>query len=143
MLLAAVAVVGLALVVFAGGTLLSLTDSAAGPLALLVIGVAIFLIAVVSLILGLGERSAWAIHAVAPVCYALLAFGLIRSGIALTRGEILFPLEAIGAALVLTRPHGRELLPAASADDRRRVWLVVAAVVVTSVEPLLTPLLDR
>jgi uncharacterized membrane protein len=131
------------LVAFAGGTLLSLTASTAGPLALLVIGVAIFLIAVVSLILGLGERRAWAIHAVAPVCYALLAFGLIRSGIALTRGEILFPLEAIGAALVLTRPHGQELLPPASDDDRRRVWLVVASVVVMSIAPLLMPLFAR
>ena len=36
------------------------------------------LIALLSLVRGLGDGTPWALHAVAPVCYVLIAFGLVR-----------------------------------------------------------------
>ena len=136
-LLAIVTGIGLVLTV-AGGSLLSDRLAAAWPIiALLALNIGATLVSLVALIRGLGLGSAWAIHAVAPVCGVLIAFGLIRALLALTRNEVLFPLEAIGALLVLSRPHGSELLPPASDEDRRRVALVSGLLVVTFFAPLI------
>jgi hypothetical protein len=136
-LLAIVTGIGLVLIV-AGGTLLTDRLVAAWPLVAIVgLNVAATLIVLLALIRGLGLGTAWALHAVAPVCYVLIAFGLIRALLALARGELLFPLEATGALLVLSRPHGPELLPPASDDDRRRVTLVAGLLVVTFFAPLI------
>jgi hypothetical protein len=136
-LLAIVTGIGLVLVV-AGGTLVTDRLAAAWPLVALVgLNVGATLVVLLTLIRGLGLGTAWALHAVAPVCYVLIAFGLVRALLAFTRGEVLFPLEAIGALLVLSRPHGLELLPPASDDDRRRVTLVAGVLVVTFFAPLI------
>ena len=89
--------------------------------------VVVTLVILLSLIGGLGRGEAWAIHAVQPVCIVLIVAGLVRVALALSRNEILIPLETIGALLVLTRPHGPELLPATTADDRQRVMLATIA----------------
>jgi hypothetical protein len=136
-LLAIVTGLGLVLIV-AGGTLLPDRILAAWPLvAITGINVAATLVVLLALIRGLGLGAAWALHAVAPVCYVLIAFGLIRALLAFAGGELLFPLEAIGGLLVLSRPHGPELLPPASDDDRRRVTLVTGLLVFTFFAPLI------
>lgn len=136
-LLAIVTGIGLVLLA-AGGSLLTDRLAAAWPVvALTALNVGATLVTLLALIRGLGLGSPWSLHAVAPVCYVLIAFGLIRALLALTRGEVLFPLEAIGALLVLSRPHGQDLLPAASDDDRRRVTLVTGVLVVTFFAPLI------
>jgi hypothetical protein len=136
-LLAIVTGIGLVLVV-AGGTLVTDRLAAAWPIvALLGLNVGATLIVLLALIRGLGLGTAWAVHAVAPVCYVLIAFGLLRALLAVTGGGLLFPLEAIGALLVLSRPHGVELLPAASDMDRRRVTVVTGVLVVTYFAPLI------
>jgi hypothetical protein len=96
-----------------------------------------------ALVVGLGDRREWAIHAVASVCYVLILVGVLRVALALTRSEILVPLETIGALLVLTRPHPRAALPVATDDDQRRVWVIVIVLVATYVLPYLTPLVIR
>lgn len=136
-LLAIVTGIGLVLVV-AGGTLAADRLAAAWPLvALIGLNVGATLIVLLALIRGLGLGAAWSVHAVAPVCYVLIAFGLLRALLALTTGDLLFPLEAIGALLVLSRPHGFDLLPAADDDDRRRVTVVTGVLVVTFFLPLI------
>jgi hypothetical protein len=77
------------------------------------------------------------------VCYVLILVGVLRVALALTRSEILVPLETIGALLVLTRPHPRAALPVATDDDQRRVWVIVIVLVATYVLPYLTPLVIR
>jgi hypothetical protein len=136
-LLAIVTGIGLVLVV-AGGTVVTDRLAAAWPLvALIALNVGATLIVLLALIRGLSLGTAWALHAVAPVCYVLIAFGLIRALLALTRSEVLFPLEAMGALLVLSRPHGIDLLPPAGDADRRRVTLVTGVLVVTFFAPLI------
>ena len=136
-LLAIVTGIGLLLTV-AGGALLTDRLAAAWPLvAITGINIAATLVVLLALIQGLGLGRAWALHAVAPVCYVLIAFGLIRALLAFAGGQLQFPLEAIGALLVLSRPHGPELLPPASDDDRRRVTIVAGLLVVTFFAPLI------
>jgi hypothetical protein len=136
-LLAIVTGIGLLLLV-AGGTLVTDRLAAAWPLvAITGINVAATLVVLLALIRGLSLGTAWALHAAAPVCYVLIAFGLIRALLAFAGGELLFPLEAIGALLVLSRPHGPELLPPASDDDRRRVALVAGLLAVTFFAPII------
>jgi hypothetical protein len=149
--LAAVTVIGLVLLVVGSGLV---AGSGLAPEAELVAGatpafVVLGLTGLASLgifgalVVGLGNWRAWAIHAVAPVCYFLIAVGVLRVAIALTRGEILVPLETIGALLVLTRPHPRAALPRASDDDQPLVRLTVIALIATYVLPYLTPLVVR
>jgi hypothetical protein len=143
-IMAIVTVIGLVLAVVGAGMAREIVPTV-GPLDffLLAFGSVLGLVVLLLLLRGIATRDAWALHAIAPVCYLLLVLGLIRVIVALTQSQILFPLEAIGAALVLTRPHGSALLPAATDDDRRRVWLVVAAFVVTYALPIVSTLLSR
>jgi hypothetical protein len=147
--LAAVTVIGLVLLVtgsglVAGSRLAADAVADAAP-AFVVLGLTglVSLGIFGALVVGLGDRRAWAIHAVAPVCYVLILVGVLRVALALTRSEILVPLETIGALLVLTRPHPRAALPVATDDDQRRVWVIVIVLVATYVLPYLTPLVIR
>jgi hypothetical protein len=115
--------------------------AAVWPLVLiLVVNLAATLIVLASLFRGLGRWSAWALHAVVPVCGVLIAIGIARAVIALTQGQITPPLEALAAVLVLTRPHGPDILPPATADDRRRATLATGALFASYFVPLVLPL---
>ena len=52
----------------------------------------------------------------------------------------LLPLESVGGLLVLTRSHPADLLPPATADDRRRVTIAAAAMFASYFVPLVLPL---
>lgn len=106
----------------------------------LVLNIGATLVVLLRLIQGLRDGAPWALHAVAPVCYVLVAFGLVRLMLTLAGGGLLIPLEALAALLVLSRPHGPDLLPIASHGDRRRVQLVTAVLVLTYFVPLLIEL---
>jgi hypothetical protein len=139
-LLAIVAGVGLVLLLVGGG-IDPRRLAASWPLgAVLGLNVGATVVVLLIMIQGLRDGAPWALHAVAPVCYVLIAFGLIRLLLALTGGGFLVPLETIAALLVLSRPHGPELLPAASDDDRRRVRLATAVMALTYFVPLLIQL---
>jgi hypothetical protein len=99
----------------------------------------VLLIAILlAVILGLRRRDAWAVHAIAPICYVIIAAAAIRAGVALSQGNITIPLEGIGALMVLSRNHRSELLPAITEPGRRRVWLAVAGIVVAQLLPVVT-----
>lgn len=61
----------------------------------------------------------------------------------LAGGGLLIPLEALAALPVLSRPHGPELLPIASDDDRRRVRLITAVLFLAYFIPLLIEVAGR
>lgn len=149
LLLAAVTVIGLVLLAAAGslatwvGVEPDQLAAALPSLLVAIVGVVLNLGAIVSMIRGLGARRPWAIHAVAPVCTLLIVFGVGRSLIALTQNQFLIPLEAIAALLVLTRPHGPDIMPAQTADDARRVTLVTVAIAVATVLPAILTQLSR
>ena len=107
---------------------------------ILAVNLAATLIVLASLFRGLGRWSAWALHAVVPVCGVLIAIGIARAVIALAQGQITPPLEALAAVLVLTRPHGPDILPPATADDRRRATLATGALFASYFVPLVLPL---
>jgi hypothetical protein len=81
----------------------------------------------------LGRRAPWAIHAIRPLCYVIIAAGVFRVIVALTHGTVTIPLEVIGALLVLSREHGSSSLPAVDEPDRWRVSLAVGALIVANV----------
>lgn len=115
--------------------------AAAWPLILIIaLNVAATLIALVSLIRGLSSWSPWALHAVVPVCAVLIAIGIARLLIALTQVQLTIPLEALGALLVLTRPHGPDIMPGATLSDRRRVTVVTGVIFASYFVPLVLPL---
>jgi hypothetical protein len=139
--LASLAALGVVLVVFGTGIDRDRVAASLPLVALLTTNVVATLVVFLSLIRGLSGPAAWAVHAVQPVCIVLIVFGLLRTLIALTRNEVLVPLETMAALLVLSRPHGPDLLPDATAVDRRRVTLVTAVLGVTYFVPLVTPLI--
>jgi lysylphosphatidylglycerol synthetase-like protein (DUF2156 family) len=107
---------------------------------ILTANVAATLLVLLGLIRGLTKESAWALHAVLPVCVVLIVIGAARTVIALTQNQILLPLEAIGGLLVLSRPHGPDLLPPASSDDRRRATIAAGVMFASYFVPLVLPL---
>jgi hypothetical protein len=140
-LLIAVVAVGLALVPSSGARLDPDQLAAIWPrLAIIGANLGASLLALGSLFVGLGRRSPWALHAVLPVCVALIAIGVARALIALTQGNVTLPLEAIAAVLVLTRPHAPDIMPPATSDDRRRVTVVTAVVFASTFVPIVLPL---
>ena len=70
----------------------------------------------------------------------LIAIGVARSLIALTQNQSLTPLEAIGALLVLTRPHGPDIMPLATNEGRRRTTIASGALFASYFVPLVLPL---
>lgn len=140
-ILAALAAIGLVLVPTSNGGLDPGRVSAAWPLVvILTVNVAATLIVLLSLIIGLSRGSAWAIHAVLPVCAVLIVIGGMRVLIALTQSQILLPLESIGGLLVLSRPHGSDIMPPATTTDRRRVIVAAAVMFASYFVPLVVPL---
>lgn len=139
-ILAILAAIGLVLVPVTTGGIHAERVAAVWPLLLiLTANVAATLIVMVTLIRGLTRWSAWAIHAIQPVCIVLIVIGGIRALIAITQGQILLPLETVGGVLVLTRPHPADLLPPATPDDRRRVAIAAAAMFASYFVPLVLP----
>ena len=139
-ILALVAAVGIALVPIGVG-LDTTRLAAAWPLVVIIgLNLAATLIVLISLIRGLSRWSPWALHAVVPVCAVLIAIGIARLLIALTQGELPLPLEAIGALLVLTRPHGPDIMPGATTSDRRRVIIAAGVIFASYFVPLVLPL---
>jgi hypothetical protein len=139
-LLALVAAVGIVLVPVGVGVDLA-RFAAAWPLILIVaVNVAATLIAFIALIRGLSGWSPWALHAVVPVCAVLISIGMARLLIALTQAQLMIPLEALGALLVLTRPHGPDIMPGATLSDRRRVTVVSGVIFASYFVPLVLPL---
>lgn len=115
-----------------------------GPLRvvdLAAIGVLIGVVVDVVMVFALAERRSWAHRATVAVCLVLLVTGLLRSVLRLASGTIEIPLDAIGAALVLA------VRPAVFAPelpgDGRRIGLVVAAALVSTIWPLLGPVAGR
>jgi len=105
----------------------------------LVLDIAVLL----TLVAALGRRDTWAVHAIQPICQVLLTAGLIRLVVGLTQSSITVPLDAIGAAMVLSRPHGPGYRAAVSRPDRRRINLAVGALVAAQLLPFLAePLRD-
>jgi hypothetical protein len=94
----------------------------------------------VAVTLGLSKPTTWALHVAAPICTILVAYGLARSAIALGRNELTIPLEVIGALMVLSRPHGTDILPAATEEDRRKVSIAAVMFAASSVVSLVVPL---
>jgi O-antigen/teichoic acid export membrane protein len=139
-ILALVAAVGVVLVAIGVG-LVPARLAAVWPLVLiLAANLAATLIVLVSLFRGLGRWSPWALHAVVPVCGVLIAIGVARTLIALTQNSVMIPLEAIGALLVLTRPHGPDTMPPATAEDRRRGTVAAGVMFASYFVPLVLPL---
>ena len=139
--LALLAAIGLILVPSSSGGLDPARIAQVWPLVLiLTLNVAATLLVLISLIRGLSRWSTWALHAVYPVCIVLIVIGTFRTLIALTQGQIQIPLEAIGGLLVLSRPHAPELLPPATADDRRRVSIGTGVMFASYFVPLVLPL---
>lgn len=139
-LLALVAAVGIVLVPVGVG-LDPARFTAAWPLIVIIaVNVAATLIALVSLVRGLSGWSPWALHAVVPVCAVLIAIGIVRLLIALTQVQLTIPLEALGALLVLTRPHGPDIMPGATLSERRRATVVTGVIFASYFVPLVLPL---
>jgi hypothetical protein len=140
-ILAILAAIGLVLVPATTGGVDPARVAAVWPLVvILTANVAATLVVLVSLIRGLTHWSSWAIHAVQPVCIVLIVIGGMRALIAVAQGEVLLPLESVGGLLVLTRSHPADLLPPATADDRRRVTIAAAAMFASYFVPLVLPL---
>lgn len=139
-LLALVAAVGIVLVPVSVGVDPARVAAAWPLVAIVALNVAATLIVLVSLIRGLGAWSPWALHAVVPVCGALIAIGIARTLIALAQGRPFVPLEALGAIIVLTRPHGPDIMPGASLNDRRRATVVTGVIFASYFVPLVLPL---
>ena len=120
-------------------SLLALGAPGAGPavFAIVVLSVGLDIAVLLTVVAALGRREAWAVRAIRPICLVLLAAGLIRLVVALTQNSLTVPLDAIGAAMVLSREHGPGLLPPVSRPDRRRINLAVGALVVAQLLPLL------
>ena len=119
--------------------LLALGVPDAGPavFAIVLLSVCLDIAVLLTVVAALGRREAWAVHAIRPICFVLLAAGLVRVIVVLTQNTITVPLDAIGAAMVLSREHGPSYLPAVSSPDRRRINLAVGALVAAQLLPLL------
>lgn len=111
--------------------------------AIVLLSVGLDIAVLLTLVAALGRREAWSIHAIQPICQVLFTAGLIRLVVGLTQSTITLPLDAAGAAMVLSRQPGPGNLPAVSRPDRRRINLAVGALVAAQLLPLLAqPLRD-
>jgi len=91
----------------------------------------------------LRRREAWAVHAIAPICYVIVAAAVIRVIVAVSQGTITIPLEAIGALMVLTRDHRSEHLRVLVDQGSWRVLMAAGAIAVAQVLPAATgPIAD-
>lgn len=93
----------------------------------------LFIATLLVVIAALCRRESWAVHAIAPICYVIVAAAVIRVVVALSQDTITIPLEGIGALMVLTRDHRAEHLPLLTDQGRWRVLLAVVAIAVAQV----------
>jgi hypothetical protein len=100
----------------------------------LVIGLA-SLATLTALVVSLGRSQPWAMHAIAPACYLIIAFGVLRVTFALASGAITIPLEVIGGLLVLSRPHPTASMPDLGPSDRSKLSVVIGVMLVTLLLP--------
>jgi hypothetical protein len=136
-LLGGVGLLGIALVLGSGFDLEPVIFAlTVGPAA---VGVVLFL----ATALGLGSSKPWAVHAVQPLGVVLIVGGMLRAVVGVLFGRIDFPLEALGAILVLTNDHRPDILPKLDLRGRRTVILVVAGLVVVQIVPVLGEPLRR
>jgi hypothetical protein len=71
-----------------------------GPLVLgFLVSALIGLVVLVVQAAALGRREPWAVHAIQPLCYVIIAAGVFRVIVAFTHGTVTIPLEVIGALL--------------------------------------------
>jgi hypothetical protein len=125
-ILGAVALIGGALVI----------SSTAGPYsAVLLVTVGLLAVVYIALALLIGRGEPWAIHAIAPVCVLLIVTGLLRAAIAVGSGAITIPLELVAAVAVISRDHRPELMPPITEAGRRRMWLAVGGLVMSTLLP--------
>ncbi len=108
-----------------------------GQLPTLLVGTIPFLAVLAALLYGLNTRLPWALAAVAPVCAILIVFGIVRVIVALGDNNITIPLEAIGAALVLSRRPPASQRPTISAADSRVVAVLVGVFLFAEIWPFL------
>ncbi len=121
-------------------TVLALGGMAAfgvAALAIALVGVALVIVVLVAEISGLRRVAPWAVHAIRPLCLILIIAGLVRFAAGLLDSRVDIPLEALGALLVLTRPHPGSAMPALDDAGRRARSLVVGGFVVAQALPLL------
>jgi hypothetical protein len=125
-ILGAVALIG-------GAVVISSTAGAYSAVLLATVGLGAVIYIVLALFIGRGDP--WAIHAIVPVCVLLIVTGLVRTAIALGSGTITVPLELITAVAVITRDHRPEIMPPITGSGRRRMWLAVGGLVVSTLLP--------
>ena len=124
----------LAIVGIVGGIVLAATPNPA-QIQLLLASILLAALALLAVVNALWREDEWAVHAIAPLCYVIIAAGVIRALAALSQGTIPVPLEVIGAAMVLSREHRATLLPLLDVARRRRARVAVAAVIVANLLP--------
>lgn len=131
--------VSLAVVVVAGSLLL-LSGIAPDAVTLPLVSAALVIATILLIeIVGIHDRRPWALAAIAPMCAILIVGGLVKVVVALASGNITIPLEAVAAALVLTRrPPSGSLTSLDAAGELRRAAIVVPFALLTF-WPLLPP----
>jgi hypothetical protein len=126
-LLAALATLSIVLVVAAQAeALITITYLAIGLASLVTLAL---------LVVALGRAEPWAMHAIAPACYLIIVFGVLRVIVALGSGAITIPLEVFGGLLVLSRPHPTASLPVLGPSDRWKLNVVIGVMLVTQLLP--------
>jgi hypothetical protein len=122
-----------AVALIAGALVIPATSAPLSVVLLATVGLSAAVLFGVSLAVDRGV--AWAIHAIGPLCALLIAAGLLRAAVALSHSEITVPLEVLGAIAVVSRPHPPAAMPPLTETGRRRMWLVVAALVISQLLP--------
>lgn len=125
-ILGAVALIG-------GAVVISSTAGTYSAVLLATVGLGAVIYIALALLIGRGDP--WAIHAIVPVCVLLIVTGLLRTAIALGSGTITIPLELIAAVAVISRDHRPEIMPRVDDGGRRRMWLAVGGLVVSTLLP--------
>ena len=125
-ILGAVALIG-------GAVVISSTAGTYGTVLLATVGLGAVIYIALALLIGRGDP--WAIHAIVPVCVLLIVTGLVHTAVALGSGTITIPLELIAAVAVITRDHRPEIMPAITESGRRRMWLAVGGLVMSTLLP--------
>lgn len=101
----------------------------------LLVSIVLFVMTLLVVVAAIRDPASWAVHAIAPICYVIIAGAVIRAVVALSQNTITVPLEGIGALMVLTRDHRPERLPPLTQEGRRRVWMAVGAILLAQVLP--------
>lgn len=122
-------------VIVAGVLVLGSVPIPAGQLPTLLVGTIPIFAVLAALLYGLNARLPWALAAVAPVCAILIVFGIVKVIMALGQNNITIPLEAIGAAFVLSRRPPASQRPTISAADTGVVAVLVGVFLFAEIWP--------